>query len=121
MRARAKASHAAAPAVPRTSAARHAKAGVPPAGVPSAGDLPAVVPPAGDLPAGDLPEEEFDFSQPFEVDLGRAAVIAEGLRESGFPLCTADVVISELARPGDERGVIGRFAADQLERAGWRP
>src|SRR6266849_10522212 len=101
MRARAKASHAAAPAVPRTSAARHAKAGVPPAVVPSAGDLPAVVPPAGDLPAGDLPavvppagdlpagdlpEEEFDFSQPFEVDLGRAAVIAEGLRESGFPL-----------------------------------
>src|SRR5712691_8462967 len=106
MRARAKASHTAAPAVPRTSAARHAKAGVPPAGDPS---------------AGDLPEEEFDFSQPFEVDLGRAAVIAEGLRESGFPLCTADVVISELARPGDERGVIGRFAADQLERAGWRP
>src|SRR6266699_2266269 len=111
MRARAKASHAAAPAVPRTSAARHAKAGDPPAGVP----------PAGDLPAGDLPEEEFDFSQPFEVDLGRAAVIAEGLRESGFPLCTADVVISELARSGGERGVIGRFAADQLERAGWRP
>lgn len=106
MRARAKASHAAAPAVPRTSAARHAKAGEPSAGVP---------------PAGDLPEEEFDFSQPFEVDLGRAAVIAEGLRESGFPLCTADVVISELARPGSERGVIGRFAADQLERAGWRP
>jgi hypothetical protein len=106
MRARAKAPHAAAPAVPRTSAARHAKAGVPS---------------AGDLLAGDLPEEEFDFSQPFEVDLGRAAVIAEGLRESGFPLCTADVVISELARPGSERGVIGRFAADQLERAGWRP
>ncbi len=96
MRARARAPHAAAPAMPRTSAARHAR-------------------------AGDLPGQEFDFSQPFEVDLGRAAVIAEGLRESGFPLCTADVVISELARPGTERGVVGRFAADQLERAGWRP
>jgi hypothetical protein len=53
--------------------------------------------------------------------LGRAAVIAEGLRESGYPECTADVVTAELARPQGERGVIGRFAADQLERAGWRP
>jgi hypothetical protein len=71
---------------------------------------------------GGLPEEEeFDFGQPFEVDLGRAAVIAEALRECGYPDCTADVVQAELARPGDERGVIGRFAADQLERAGWLP
>ena len=72
--------------------------------------------------ATDLPGEEFDYRQPFEVDLGRAAVIAEGLRDSGLArMCTADVVIAELARPGGERGVIGRFAADQLERAGWRP
>ena len=71
--------------------------------------------------ASDLPGEQFDYCQPFEVDLGRAAVIAEGLRESGYPECTADVVTAELARPQDERGVIGRFAADQLERAGWRP
>lgn len=71
--------------------------------------------------ADGLPEEEFDYSQPFEVDLGRAAVIAEGLRESGYPHCTADVVIAELARPEGERDVIGRFAADQLRRAGWRP
>ena len=71
--------------------------------------------------ANDLPAEEFDYRGPFEVDLGRAAVIAEGLRESGYPECTADVVIAELARPDNQRGVIGRFAADQLERAGWRP
>jgi hypothetical protein len=71
--------------------------------------------------ASDLPAEQFDYRQPFEVDLGRAAVIAEGLRESGYPECTADVVTAELARPQDQRGVIGRFAADQLERAGWRP
>jgi hypothetical protein len=71
--------------------------------------------------ATDLPGEEFDYRQPFEVDLGRAAVIAEGLRESGYPECTADVVTAELARPQGERGVIGRFAADQLEKAGWRP
>jgi hypothetical protein len=96
MRARAGAPHVAAPAMPRTSAAWHAEAGA-------------------------LPEEDFDFSQPFEVDLGRAAVIAEALRECGFPLCTADVVTAELATPGGERGIIGRFAADQLERAEWRP
>ena len=93
MRARAGAPHVAAPAMP---AAWHAT-------------------------AGDLPGEEFDFGQPFEVDLGRAAVIAEALRESGFPDCTSDVVTAELAMPGRERGVIGRFAADQLRRAGWRP
>ena len=96
MRARARAPHAAAPARPAASAAWHAK-------------------------AGDSSGEEFGFSQPFEVDLGRAALIAEALRESGYPLCTADVVTAELARPEHERGVIGRFAADQLERAGWRP
>jgi hypothetical protein len=71
--------------------------------------------------ASDLPAEQFDYRQPFEVDLGRAAVIAEGLRESGYPECTADVVTAELARPQDQRGVIGRFAAGQLEKAGWRP
>jgi hypothetical protein len=64
---------------------------------------------------------EFDFSQPFEVDIGRAAVIAEALREVGYPLCTADVVLAELAKPAHDRSIIGRVAADQLERAGWRP
>jgi len=85
----------------------------------SAGPL---APPAAGRPApsGGLPGE-FDFGQPFDIDLGRAAVIAEGLRDSGFPLCTADVVVAELAQPEGERGVIGRFAANQLERAGWRP
>jgi hypothetical protein len=71
--------------------------------------------------ANGLPEDGFDYSQSFEVDLGCEAVIAEGRPESGYPLCTADMVTSKLARPKGERGVIGRFAADQLERAGWRP
>jgi hypothetical protein len=66
-------------------------------------------------------EEEFDFARPFLIDIGRAAVIAEWLRESGYPRCTADVVTAELARPERERSSIGRFAADQLKTAGWRP
>jgi hypothetical protein len=65
--------------------------------------------------------EEFDYSQPFEVDIGRAAVIAEALREYGYARCTADAVTAELARPERERGMVGRFAADALEKAGWRP
>jgi hypothetical protein len=64
---------------------------------------------------------DFDYSQPFEVDIGRAAVIAEWLRDNGYPRCTADVVTAELASPGQERSFIGRFAADQLGRSGWRP
>jgi hypothetical protein len=63
----------------------------------------------------------FDYSQPFEVDIGRAAVIAEWLRDNGYSHCTADVVTAELASPGQKRSFIGRFAADQLARAGWRP
>ena len=69
----------------------------------------------------DLPGEDFDYGQPFEVDIGRAAVIAEALREYGYARCTADVVTAELARPERERGMVGRFAADALEKAGWRP
>jgi uncharacterized UPF0146 family protein len=65
--------------------------------------------------------EEFDYSRPFEVDIGRAAVIAEALREYGYARCTADVVTAELATPERERGMVGRFAADALEKAGWRP
>jgi hypothetical protein len=64
---------------------------------------------------------EFDFARPFEIDLGRAAVIAEVLRECGYASCTADTVTAELARPDDQRTVIGRFAASALARAGWRP
>ena len=71
----------------------------------------------GNSPLG----EDFDYGQPFEVDIGRAAVIAEALREYGYPQCTADVVTAELARPERERGMVGRFAADALEQAGWRP
>ena len=70
---------------------------------------------------GDLPKEDFDYSEPFEVDIGRAAVIAEALREHGYPQCTADVVTAELARPERERGIVGRFAADALQKARWRP
>jgi hypothetical protein len=71
---------------------------------------------------GKLPgQEELDFRQPFDVDAGRAVVIAEALRESGHPACTAEMAIAVLARPGPERGIIGRFAADALERYGWRP
>ena len=73
------------------------------------------------FPVGPADEGEFDSSRPFLVDIGRAAIIAEYLRESGYPRCTADVVTEELAKPGRERGSVGRFAADQLKRAGWRP
>lgn len=70
----------------------------------------------------DLSQEgEFDYGRPFLLDVGRAAVIAESLRENGYPRWTADQVIAELAGPGRERSSIGRLAAGQLERAGWRP
>lgn len=113
MHAHARALHISAPALPRTTAARHATAGEP-AGQ---GELDQSQP----WPAGPGQEGEFDFSRPFLVDVGRAAVIAEYLRESGYSRCTADVVMAELARPERERGAIGRFAAEQLERAGWWP
>jgi hypothetical protein len=96
MRPRSTAPHVTAQAMPRTSAARYAQ-------------------------ARDLPEERFDYGQPFGVDLGRAAVIAEALRDCGYPACTAEVVTAALGRPGDERRSIGRFAADVLDRHGWRP
>src|SRR6266567_431125 len=59
--------------------------------------------------------------QPFKIDVGRAAAIAEWLRRNGHPACTADVVTAELAGPGNERTIIGRFASAQLYQAGWRP
>jgi hypothetical protein len=40
---------------------------------------------------------------------------------SGYPRCTAEVVAAGLARPQRERSIIGRFAAGQLAKAGWRP
>ncbi len=91
----------------------------------SESSAPWPVPPhhsAGDTTgADDRADREFDFTRPFQIDLGRAAVIAEALRECGYALCTADTVTAELARPDDQRTVIGRFAASALERAGWRP
>ena len=70
---------------------------------------------------GSPEETEFDYLQPFAVDIGRAAIIAEWLRQNGHPACTADVVTAELARPDSERTIIGRFASAQLYQAGWRP
>jgi hypothetical protein len=67
------------------------------------------------------PEQDFDYERPLLIDIGRAAVIAEALRKCGYPRCTADVVVMELTKPQRERSIIGRFAADQLARAGWRP
>ena len=68
-----------------------------------------------------LGKTEFDYLQPFKVDVGRAAAIAEWLRRNGHPTCTADVVTGELARPDSERTIIGRFASAQLYLTGWRP
>jgi hypothetical protein len=65
--------------------------------------------------------DQFDYGQPFEIDSGRAAVIAEELRANGYPRCFADEVTAELARPLQERSVIGLVAAGMLRSAGWRP
>ena len=113
MHAHARALHISGPVLPRSSAARHAKA----SGSAGQGELDVSRP----LPAGPAQEAEFDFSRPFLLDLGRAAVIAESLRESGYRCCTADVVIAELARPERERSPVGRFAVDMLKWARWRP
>jgi hypothetical protein len=101
------------PAAPDASAGRHAKTG----DSDQDPDLGFSQP----FQIGPAEEAEFDFSRPFLVDIGRAAVIAEYLRESGYPQCTADVVTDELARPGRERSSVGQFAADLLKRARWRP
>ncbi len=113
MRAHARALGDLVPAAPAASPGRHAKTGDSGQDAEFGFSQP--------FPIGRADEEEFDFSRPFLVDIGRAAVIAEYLRESGYPRCTAEVVTEELAKPGRERGSVGRFAADQLKRAGWRP
>jgi hypothetical protein len=100
-------------AAPNASAFRHAKTGD------SGEDAEFCF--SQPFPVGPAEESEFDFSRPFLVDIGRAAVIAEYLRESGYPRCTADVITGELAKPERDRSSVGHFAADQLRRAGWRP
>ena len=65
--------------------------------------------------------EPFDCSQPIRIDLGRAAVIAEQLRQSGYPSCFADEVTAELAKPEPERSLIGKVAAEILRIAGSSP
>lgn len=101
------------PAMLNASAGRHAKTG----GWDEDADAGFSQP----FPIGPSDEGEFDFSRPFLLDIGRAAVIAEYLRGSGYPRCTADLVTGELAKPERERSSIGHFAADQLKRAEWRP
>jgi len=113
MRAHTRAPYLSAPAVPAASAGRHAETGDSGKDAEFGVGQPSPIGPAG--------EGEFDFSRPFLVDIGRAAVIAEYLRESGYPRCTADVVAEELAKPERERGGVGQVAADLLKRAGWRP
>jgi hypothetical protein len=113
--------HAKPPAGPEptwqpSSRGRHARASPPPEQ-----DFDHGPPPERDFDHGPPPEQDFDYGRPFLVDIGRAAVIAEALREFGYRTCTADVVVAELAMPQRERTIIGRFAADQLARAGWRP
>ena len=101
------------PAAPNASAGRHARTG-------DSGkdaDFSSRQP----LPIGPADEGEFDFSRPFLLDIGRAAVIADYLRQSGYQRCTADLVTEELAKPARERGSIGLLAVGLLRRAGWRP
>jgi hypothetical protein len=69
---------------------------------------------------GASPAEEFDYREPLEIGGGDAAEIAEFLRQSGYPGCSADEVTAELARPERERSMIGLVAADVLRSAGWR-
>jgi hypothetical protein len=100
-------------AVPNASAGRHAKTG-------DSGEEPDFGS-SQPFPIRPADEGEFDFNRPFLVDIGRAAIIAEYLRESGYPRCTAELVTEQLAKPARERSSIGHFAADQLKRAAWRP
>src|SRR5258706_15959059 len=81
MRARARVPSVLVPAVPAASAGRHAQAG-------DSGED-AEFGFSQPFPVGPAVEGEFDFSLLFLVDIGRAAVIAEYLRESGYPRCTA--------------------------------
>jgi hypothetical protein len=113
MHAHARDLYGAAPVLARASARRHGKT----CGPAGDGELSFTRP----FPDGPDGERTFDFGRPFLVDIGRAAVIADWLRETGYPGCTADVVTAELARPGRERSAIGRLAAGLLETAGWRP
>src|SRR6266851_4484478 len=100
MRAHARALGDLVPAVPAASAGRHAKTGNSGQDAEFGFSQPLPIRPAD--------EGEFDFSRPFLVDIGRAAVIAEYLRESGYPRCTADVVADELAKPERERSGVGQ-------------
>ncbi len=105
--------HVLASAMPNAQAGTHAKPGD------SGEDSDPGV--AQSFPAGPAEKGEFDFSRPFLAGIGRVAVIAEYLRESGYPRCTAHRVTDELAKPERDRSSIGHFAADQLRRARWQP
>jgi hypothetical protein len=110
MHAHARDPYGSAPVRAHASAGRHGKT----RGPAGEGEL-SFTQPFPDGPAG---EGKFDFGRPFLVDIGRADVIADWLRESGYPRCTADVVTAELARPGRERSAIERLAQACWKRRG---
>jgi hypothetical protein len=56
------------------------------------------------------PEQDFYYARLLLAGAGRVAILAEALCERGYP---------ELARPRDERGVIGHFAVGVLAGTGW--
>ena len=66
------------------------------------------------------PAEQFDYSQPFSMDTGRAAVTAPEPQGRGYPGCFGGEVTAGLARPELERAAIGLVAAGILRRGGWR-
>ncbi len=59
-----------------------------------------------------------NYREPFEVDIGRPAVIVVWLRKAGYQYSTADVVTAELARAAAARGCIGRSAPTSWRRRG---
>lgn len=58
------------------------------------------------------PEQDFYSGRLLRAHAGRTAAIVEALRERQCP---------ELARPQDERSIIGRFIVGVLAGTGWRP
>src|SRR6266852_229291 len=109
MRADARAPSVLVPAVPAASAGRH--------GGPATPVRMPISAPASRFRTG-RPWRRSSTSAGRSWSTLAAGVIAEYLRESGYPRCTAEVVTEELAKPGRERSSVGHFAADQLKRAG---
>jgi hypothetical protein len=66
------------------------------------------------------PGQDFYFGRPLLAVIGRAVIIAEALRERGYPPRSADAAAAQLARHQGEGGIIGRFAVGRLARTGQR-